>query len=220
LRGQVSVDGVVLAKPAANVRAVAQIAIAGDDAFIVSRGGIKLQAGITHFAFPVQGRIALDVGASTGGFTQVLLASGAAKVYAVDVGRGQLHRDVRDDPRVVSFEATDARSLDGVMIKDPPGAIVADVSFISLTKALPAALDLASPDAWLIALVKPQFEAGRAAIGKGGIVRDQAVQLQAVDTVAAWIGARPGWRVRGVTPSPIDGGSGNREFLLGARRDD
>ena len=163
--------------------------------------------------------VALDVGASTGGFTEVLLARGAAKVYAIDVGHGQLHASLRDHPRVVSFEGCDARSLNRTLIPEPVAAIVADVSFISLTKALLPALALATPGAWLVALVKPQFEVGRGGIGKGGIVREPAARQQAVDTVTAWLSVQASWRIAGVVPSPIKGGSGNEEFLLGARCD-
>ena len=160
--------------------------------------------------------MALDIGASTGGFTEVLLAEGAAKVYAVDVGRGQLHERLRADPRVVSLEATDARNLDAALIPEPVGTIVADVSFISLTQALPAALKRAAPGAWLVALVKPQFEAGREAVGKGGIVRKAEDRERAVVRVRDFLEGE-GWIVLGVIPSPIEGGSGNVEFLIGAR---
>ena len=218
-RGCVSVDGVVVTKSAALVAEAVAVAVADGAADYVSRGGLKLAAALDAFGFDANGTIALDVGASTGGFTQVLLARGAAKVYAVDVGHGQLHARLAGDKRVVSLETCDARRLTRALIPDPIGAIVADVSFISLTKALPAALVLAGPSAWLVALVKPQFEAGRAAIGKGGIVRDPGVREQAVAAVQSWMAQQPGWRVAGVVPSPIAGGSGNREFLLGALRD-
>ncbi len=184
----------------------------------VSRGALKLMAALEHFRFSALGVVALDVGASTGGFTQVLLERGAARVFAVDVGHGQLHARLAEDPRVVSLERCDARSLDRTRIPEPVGAIVADVSFISLTKALPAALALAAEPAWLVALVKPQFEAGRAAVGRGGIVRDAAARARAVALVQDWVAAQAGWQVAGVIPSPIAGGSGNEEFLLGAVR--
>ena len=159
----------------------------------------------------------MDIGASTGGFTEVLLERGAAKAYAVDVGRGQLHKRLAADARVVSLEATDARTLDSHLIPEQAGVIVADVSFISLTQALPAALRLAAPGAFLIALVKPQFEAGREAIGKGGIVRDAAARQTALARVRDFVAQQPGWNVIGEMPSPITGGSGNEEFLLAAR---
>ena len=185
----------------------------------MSRGGVKLAAALDHFAFAVEGVVALDVGASTGGFTQVLLKRGAARVYAVDVGHGQLHPSLAGDPRIISREGCDARGLDRALVAEPIGALVADVSFISLTKVLPAALDLTEPGAWLVALIKPQFEAGRTAVGKGGIVRDPAARERAVEAVSAWLAGQAGWRVLGVIPSPIVGGSGNTEFLLGAIRE-
>ncbi|HSB59277.1 MAG TPA: TlyA family RNA methyltransferase, partial [Methyloceanibacter sp.] len=183
----------------------------------VSRGGLKLAAALDAFGLDPKGRIALDIGASTGGFTEVLLARGADKVFAVDVGRDQLHDKLREDRRVVVLEGTDARSLDAEIVEGPVGAIVADVSFISLSKALPAALSLAAPGAWLVALVKPQFEAGRDAVGKGGIVRDAQARAKAVAEVRAFIDASPGWNVFAEMPSPIPGGSGNEEVLIGAR---
>ncbi len=215
LRGLVTVDGRTAGKAGVEVGAGVEITVAGAGAAYVSRGAEKLVAGLAHFGFPVDGRTCLDVGASTGGFTQVLLERGAAKVYAVDVGRGQLHPRLRDDVRVVSLEETDARVLGRAMIADPVEAVVTDVSFISLAKALGRALDLAIPGSWLIALVKPQFEVGRAHVGKGGIVRDEARRLAAVDDVGAWLDGI-GWRVAGHTVSPIKGGDGNEEFLIGA----
>ncbi len=183
----------------------------------MSRGGaLKLIAALDAFGFSPEGRIALDCGASTGGFTEVLLERGAAHVFAVDVGRGQLHPRIAADPRVTSLEGQDARALSAHEISRPVSAIVADVSFISLEKVLPAVLPFAEPGAWLAALVKPQFEAGREAIGKGGIVRDAAVRDAQAVKMSDWIAAQPGWRAVGVIPSPIEGGSGNQEFLLGA----
>jgi 23S rRNA (cytidine1920-2'-O)/16S rRNA (cytidine1409-2'-O)-methyltransferase len=215
-RGCVSVGGVPAVKPGALVRADASLAVSPDAASYVSRGALKLEAALDSFDFEVGGRVALDIGASTGGFTEVLLGHGAAKVYAVDVGRDQLHEKLRADPLVVALEGTNARSLDASIVKEPVGAIVADVSFISLTLALPAALRLAAPGAWLIALVKPQFEAGRKAVGKGGIVRSEAAREKAVTRVWGFL-EEEGWRVLGVIPSPIRGRSGNQEFLIGAR---
>jgi 23S rRNA (cytidine1920-2'-O)/16S rRNA (cytidine1409-2'-O)-methyltransferase len=180
----------------------------------VSRGGVKLAAALEHFGFLPTGRICLDVGASTGGFTQVLLQHGAARVYAVDVGREQLHPSLRANPKVTSLEETDIRNLS--LPCDPPDLIVVDVSFISLKLVLPAALALAKLPAQLVALIKPQFEAGRAQL-KRGIVRDAAVQAAVCDDIAAHV-ALLGWRVLGVIPSPITGGDGNAEFLLGAAR--
>lgn len=215
-RGLVEVAGKVELKPGAGVAAGEAIGVSASDH--VSRGAEKLIAALDHFGFPAKRVIALDVGASTGGFTQVLLERGAARVYAADVGRGQLHVRLAADARVVSLEGVDARRLDRDLVPEEAGAIVADVSFISLTKALPAALALAAAKAWLVVLIKPQFEAGRAAVGKGGIVRDAADRARAVSLVRDWVAGQDGWRVCGVIPSPITGGSGNEEFLLGAVR--
>lgn len=183
----------------------------------VSRGGVKLAAALDRFGIEPKGKVCLDVGASTGGFTQALLERGAARVYAVDVGRGQLHESLRARPDVVSLEETDIRKLDPARIGERPDLVTVDVSFISLKHVLPAALVLAKPAAQLVALIKPQFEAGRGALKKG-IVRDEAVHGQVCDDIAAFIAAL-GWRVLGVMPSPIAGGDGNVEFLLGAARD-
>lgn len=218
MRGLVSVRGIAELRPSASIPDDANVAVTGADAFKVSRGGLKLEAALTAFNFDPMDRIALDVGASTGGFSEVLLARGAARIYAVDVGRDQLHASLRQDPRVISLEATDARTLNRTLITDPLGCIVADVSFISLIKALPAALTLAAPGAWLVALVKPQFEVGREHVGKGGIVRDDAARQAACVAVAAWVNAQPGWQVQPLIASPIQGGSGNTEYLLGATR--
>lgn len=219
LRGLIEVAGVVATRPGAGIAADAPVRLSGPEAAHVSRGALKLAAALRHFHFPTQGMAALDIGASTGGFTEVLLAGGARRVYAVDVGHGQLHPRLEEDARVVSLEGLDARVLDRKLIPEPVDAVVADVSFISLTKALPVPLTLARPGAWLVALIKPQFEAGRAAVGKGGIVREAAARQRAVDGVRGWVGAQAGWRVLDVIPSPITGGSGNEEFLLGAVRD-
>jgi len=180
----------------------------------VSRGGVKLKAALDHFGFDPHGRVCLDVGASTGGFTQVLLERGAKRVYAVDVGRAQLHKSLRARSQVISLEETDIRKLS--LPGDPPDLVVVDVSFISLKLVLPAALALAKLPAQLIALIKPQFEAGRSHL-KRGIVRDPAVQAAVCDDISAFVAAL-GWRVLGITPSPIDGGDGNAEFLLGATK--
>lgn len=218
-RGCVKVDGAVIAKAGQAVGSGAAIVVQEGAQPYVSRGGLKLAAALEAFGFDPAGVVALDVGASTGGFCDVLLKGKAARVYAVDVGRGQLHPAIAQDPRVVMLEGQDARLLDASTIAEPPGAIVADVSFISLTKVLGAALALAAPGAWLVALIKPQFEVGREEIGKGGIVRDALARERAVDRVREWIAAQPNWRVVGMIASPIAGGSGNVEMLLGARRD-
>lgn len=216
-RGCVTVAGLPASKPGALVADEAPLAVSAEETQYVSRGGLKLQAALAAFGLSPEGRVALDVGASTGGFTEVLLAGGAAKVYAVDVGRDQLHATLRADPRVVSLEATDVRRIDETLIGEPVAAIVADVSFISLTQALPAALKRAGESAWLVALVKPQFEAGREAVGKGGIVRDEKDRERAIARVRDFLEAEE-WRILGVIQSPITGGSGNVEFLIGARR--
>jgi 23S rRNA (cytidine1920-2'-O)/16S rRNA (cytidine1409-2'-O)-methyltransferase len=185
----------------------------------VSRGGLKLAHALEHFALSPAGRVCLDVGASTGGFTDVLLARGAAKVHAVDVGHGQLAWRLRNDPRVVVLERTNARYLTPEVIPDPIEALVCDASFIGLATLLPAPLALCAPAAWAVALIKPQFEAGPRAVGSKGVVRDPAVQRAVCERVQAWWAALPGWRVLGITESPITGPEGNREFLISAARD-
>ena len=196
----------------------AALEVRGKDHPWVSRGGIKLDHGLTHFGFDVTAAIALDVGSSTGGFTDVLLSRGAAKVYAVDVGTNQLAWKLRQDPRVVVHEQTNARNLDGSVIPEPVDVVVCDASFISLAKVLEAPLKLAKPGAKLVALVKPQFEAGREEVGKGGVVRDPSVHERVCTQAKGWVETQ-GWRVLGITPSPITGPEGNVEFLLGAVKD-
>jgi len=219
LRGEVSVDGATALKPAMLVGDDARLDLLGGRADYVSRGSLKLRAALAHFGFDVGGRVALDVGASTGGFTEVLLQAGALRIYAVENGQGQLHPRLAGDPRVHSLEQTDARRLDRSLIPEPVTAIVADVSFISLTKALPAALGLAAPGCWLVALVKPQFEADPHTIPRDGIVKDETARHAAVERVARFIAEQPGWRVIGSLPSPIHGRDGNIEFLMGAALD-
>ena len=184
----------------------------------VSRGGLKLAHALDHFKIDVAGKTALDLGASTGGFCDVLLRRGAAKIYAVDVGHGQLHAKIKAAARVVSLEGTDARDLSAALIPEAPDIVTADLSFIALEKALAPALCLATHGATLIALIKPQFEAGRAAVGKGGIVRDEAARDAALAKVKDWVAAQAGWRIIGDTRSPIQGGDGNVEFLIAARK--
>jgi len=191
------------------------LTVKGRDHPWVSRGGIKLDHGLTHFGFDVGGAVALDVGSSTGGFTDVLLSRGAAKVYAVDVGTNQLAWKLRSDERVIVHEQTNARDLNREIIPDPIDIVVCDASFISLSKVLDAALDLARPGAMLVALVKPQFEAGREEVGKGGVVRDPAVHQRVCNDAVDWVRSK-GWSVLGVERSPITGPEGNVEFLLGA----
>jgi 23S rRNA (cytidine1920-2'-O)/16S rRNA (cytidine1409-2'-O)-methyltransferase len=183
----------------------------------VSRGGVKLAAALDRFGFDPAGRICLDVGASTGGFTDVLLARGAARIYAVDVGKGQLHRKLRARRQVVVLESTDIRTLEASRLAPPPAFVVVDVSFISLKLVLPAALGLAQTPARLVALIKPQFEAGRAHVKKG-VIRDAEIQAAVAEDLAQAVAAL-GWSIVGIMESPILGRGGNREFLLGAWRD-
>jgi 23S rRNA (cytidine1920-2'-O)/16S rRNA (cytidine1409-2'-O)-methyltransferase len=183
----------------------------------VSRGGVKLAHALEHFGWDVRGAVALDVGASTGGFTDVLLQMGAARVFAVDVGTNQLAWKLRQDPRVVVHEKTNARYLTDAVVTEPVDLIVCDASFISLAKVLDRALDFAKPGGRLIALVKPQFEAERGEIGKGGVVRDETVHARVCESAAAWVRSR-GWSVDGMVESPITGPEGNVEFLLAAHR--
>ena len=191
------------------------LTVKGRDHPWVSRGGIKLDHGLAHFGLDVAGAVALDVGSSTGGFTDVLLSRGAARVYAVDVGTNQLAWKLRSDPRVVVHEQTNARDLNSEIIPVPVDIVVCDASFIGLAKVLDAALDLAKPGASLVALVKPQFEAGREEVGKGGVVRDPEVHNRVCEQAAEWVASK-GWRVLGIEKSPITGPEGNVEFLLGA----
>jgi 23S rRNA (cytidine1920-2'-O)/16S rRNA (cytidine1409-2'-O)-methyltransferase len=190
--------------------------VRGQDHPWVSRGGLKLAHGLAHFGFSAAGRICLDVGASTGGFTDVLLANGATKVHAVDVGHGQLAWRLRCDQRVVVHEKTNARYLDRSMIADPIDALVCDASFIGLRTVLPAPLALCVAGAWAIVLIKPQFEAGAALVGGKGVVRDPAVHQSVCARVVDWWSGLPGWTVAGIIESPITGPEGNKEFLLGA----
>ncbi len=197
----------------------APLALRGEDHPWVSRGGVKLAHALDHFGLSPSGRIGLDIGASTGGFTDVLLARGAARVHAVDVGHGQLAWKLREDPRVVVHERVNARFLDAARIEEPVGAVVADASFIGLATLLPAPLALAASGAFAVALIKPQFEAGRENVGKGGIVRDPLVREAVSARIAAWWAGLPGWRVLGVTESPIAGADGNQEFLIAAQKE-
>lgn len=219
LRGTVSIDGAPADKPARKVFAHETLSVRDPASRYVSRAALKLLAGLQAFGFDPRGLDALDLGASTGGFTQVLLQRGAAKVIAVDVGHGQMDATLAADRRVVLQEGLNARELAAEHLAGHAvGAVVADLSFISLKLALPPALALAEPGAWGIFLVKPQFEVGREGLGKGGIVRDPELARAAADGIAAWLAARQGWDVRGLVPSPVAGGDGNIEFLLGARK--
>jgi 23S rRNA (cytidine1920-2'-O)/16S rRNA (cytidine1409-2'-O)-methyltransferase len=195
----------------------APLDVRGKDHPWVSRGGIKLAHALDHFGWDVAGSVALDVGSSTGGFTDVMLQRGAAKVFAIDVGTNQLAWKLRQDPRVVVHEQTNARYLTGEIVTEAVDLVTCDASFISLAKVLEKALNFSGPGGRLIALIKPQFEAERAEIGKGGVVRDPAVHARVCEEAAAWLRSR-GWRVEGVTPSPITGPEGNVEFLVAARK--
>jgi 23S rRNA (cytidine1920-2'-O)/16S rRNA (cytidine1409-2'-O)-methyltransferase len=213
--GRVTADEVVVSRPAHEVSRDAALRAEPAHPW-VSRGGVKLAAALDHFRFDPSGSVCLDVGASTGGFADVLLARGARRVYALDVGRGQLHPSLRAQPRLVSIEATDIRELDPAALPELPELVTVDVSFISLKLVLPSALRLARTPARLLALIKPQFEAGRRH-AKKGVVRDPAVHAAVCDDIAAFVSSH-GWQVAGIAPSPIPGGDGNREFFIAACR--
>jgi len=218
--GRVKVRGVVAAKPSQEFDPDTDITLDEPAIPYVSRAGLKLAHALDQFGIPSRDKVVLDIGASTGGFTDVVLTRGARRVYAVDVGRDQLSEKFRTDDRVISLEGQDARTLTAEQIAEPVDLIVCDVSFISATKVLPHACTFASTPARLVVLVKPQFEVGREAIGKGGIVKDQDARQSSIETVSAAITAMPGWTITGCVESPIAGGSGNVEFLLGARLDE
>jgi 23S rRNA (cytidine1920-2'-O)/16S rRNA (cytidine1409-2'-O)-methyltransferase len=213
--GLVKADGAPVSKPSLLLRADAVLEASPPHPF-VSRGGVKLAAALDAFGFDPAGRACLDIGASTGGFSHVLLLRGARSVVAVDVGHGQLHASLAGEPRLVSLESQDIRTLDAARLGEAPTLIVIDVSFISLMAVLPAATRLSAPHACLVALIKPQFEAGRTHVKKG-IVRDPAVRQEACSRIAQGLRAL-GWAGAQTVPSPIAGGDGNREFLIGARR--
>ncbi|MEL6323136.1 MAG: TlyA family RNA methyltransferase [Pseudomonadota bacterium] len=212
--GRVTANGVTVEKPSAMIDVSAEIEAVQAHPF-VSRGGVKLAHALAAFDVSVDGAVCLDIGASTGGFTDALLQAGAAHVVAVDVGRGQLHNRVRADPRVTSYEGLDARHLSAEYIHGDTRLVVVDASFISLAKLLSRPLSLVAARTQLIALFKPQFEVGRRAIGKGGLVSDAAAIPKAREAFAAWLGGE-GWAVRGWTESPITGGNRNREWLVHA----
>jgi 23S rRNA (cytidine1920-2'-O)/16S rRNA (cytidine1409-2'-O)-methyltransferase len=216
--GAVCVDGVATLKPGALFDADANLSVQEGASPYISRGGLKLAAALDTFGLDPKGLTALDIGASTGGFTDVLLSRGAGRVYAVDVGHGQLAWKLRQDPRVVVHERLNARHLTRAHVPEPIDMISCDASFIGLETVLPAPLALAAEEAELVALVKPQFEAGREHVGKGGVVRDPTIHREVCERAAAWVAAQPGWTVVGVVESPILGPEGNREFLLYARR--
>jgi 23S rRNA (cytidine1920-2'-O)/16S rRNA (cytidine1409-2'-O)-methyltransferase len=217
MAGHVFIGDVKAAKPGQQVSAEAEVTVKGSDHPWVSRGGIKLAHALKEFAIDVTGMVAIDVGSSTGGFTDVLLTNGAAKVYAVDSGTNQLAWKLRQDPRVIVHEQTSARILTEAHVGEPVDLIVCDASFIGLAKVLERPLTFAKPDAQLVALIKPQFEAGREEVGKGGVVRDGAVHKRVCDEVSVWLESS-GWFVRGLTTSPITGPQGNVEFLVWAAK--
>lgn len=196
----------------------AALEVKGRDHPWVSRGGLKLDHALAHFGWDMTGAVVIDVGASTGGFTDVALTRGAARVYAVDVGHGQLAWKLRQDERVVVLEKTNARHLSAEIIPEPVDLVVCDASFIGLKTVLPAAMALTKPNARLVALIKPQFEVGKERVGKGGVVRDPALHAEVCADIEAWMNAQPGWRVAGLTTSPITGPEGNVEFLIAAEK--
>ena len=218
MAGKVFVGDRAVAKAGDQLPEDAALSIKGQDHPWVSRGGLKLDHAMRHFGLSAEGLVCLDVGASTGGFTDVLLSHGAAKVHAVDVGHGQLAWKLRSDPRVVVHEKTNARYLTETMIPDPIGALVCDASFIGLQTLLPAPLALCRPGAWAVALIKPQFEAGPGAVGSKGVVRDPEVHRSVCERIDAWWRGLEGWTVLGIEESPITGPEGNKEFLIAARR--
>lgn len=205
-------------KPGETLAADSALTLRGRDHPWVSRGGVKLAHALTHFGLSAAGRLCLDIGASTGGFVDVLLAHGARRVHAVDVGHGQLAWKLRTDSRVVVHEGTNARWLSRAEIPEPVEALTCDTSFIGLQTVLPAGLALAGPGAWAVALIKPQFEVGPQAVRRGGVVRDPAAHREVCARVATWWAEQAGWRVLGITESPIEGPAGNREFLIAAER--
>ena len=205
-------------KPGQQLAEDQPLELRGQDHPWASRGGLKLVRALDEFSLDPTGRVCLDIGASTGGFTDVLLARGALRVHAVDVGHGQLAWKLRTDPRVVVHERTNARYLTAEAIGEPASALVCDASFIGLSTLLPAPLALCAPDAWAVALIKPQFEAGPALVGKGGVVRDPAVHASVCARIRDWWAALAGWTVQGIVESPITGPEGNREFLIVAHK--
>lgn len=218
MAGKVFSGGVRIDKPGAVIAGDGPIEVRGQVHPWVSRGGVKLAHALAHFGLDPAGRVCLDIGASTGGFTDVLLQAGAAKVYAVDVGQAQLAWKLRTDRRVVVLERTNARYLGSAEVPEPIAALVCDASFIGLETVLPRPLSLCAPGAWAVALIKPQFEAGPDEVGKRGVVRDPALHAAICAQIGAWWGALAGWQVLGVAESPITGPEGNREFLIAARR--
>ncbi len=216
--GKVSVNGQVITVPSFPMKEGFVLQILEADHPWVSRGGLKLDYALQAFKISPAGRVAIDVGASTGGFTDVLIKKGARHVYCVDTGTDQLHERIRKDQRVTWWEQFDARNVDASLFPDPYDLIVCDVSFISLTKALPEVMSLAPAGADLIALIKPQFEVGPNHVGKGGIVSDPELHKQACQGVETWLLEKMQWTIQGFTPSPIEGGDGNKEFFVHAKK--
>jgi 23S rRNA (cytidine1920-2'-O)/16S rRNA (cytidine1409-2'-O)-methyltransferase len=220
LRGTIRVGGEIISKPGFAISQDCPIETEDPAQAFVSRAALKLIAGLNHFSLSPAGLSALDIGASTGGFTQVLLERGAAHVTAVDVGHGQMHARLMNNSRISNLEGLNARELTRLHLGERPiGFVVSDVSFISLKLALPNALAIAEPGAHCLLLVKPQFEAGKGAIGKGGLLKDKMLGERVAQELSAWLGAQPYWRSLGVCASPIEGGDGNREYLLAGSKD-
>jgi 23S rRNA (cytidine1920-2'-O)/16S rRNA (cytidine1409-2'-O)-methyltransferase len=217
LAGRVFAGESRLDKPGHSIASDTRLTVRGDDHPWVSRGGVKLAHGLAHFGIAATGQICLDIGASTGGFTDVLLQANARKVYAVDVGRGQLAWSLRNDPRVIVLEGVNARYLDSTQVPEAPSLIVCDASFIGLETLLPASLGLAETGALLVALIKPQFEVGKGRVGKGGVVRDPVLHDEVCNRIRSWMSDTMGWHVEGLAESPITGPKGNKEFLIAAR---
>ncbi len=215
--GIVQVDGEPARKPSQKVSDDALLTLSSDEKQWVGRGALKLIKALDHFNIDPERKVAADIGASTGGFCEVLLDRGVEKIYAVDVGHDQLHSSIKSDPRVINMEGINAKTLSTDVIPEPLDLVVSDVSFISLEKALPAALSLCKSGAYLAALIKPQFEVGRENIAKGGIVKNPEAATAAANRIEAWVNSLEGWTSLGVTTSPIKGGDGNTEFLIGAR---
>ncbi|MEZ5871857.1 MAG: TlyA family RNA methyltransferase [Nitratireductor sp.] len=220
VRGCVSLNGAVCLRPAQAISQNDQVVVSDDAMHHVSRAALKLTAGLAATQYSPAGLMALDIGASTGGFTQVLLEAGAVHVTAIDVGHGQMAASLARDPRVRNLEGVNARDLDRKILQGSgPQFIVSDVSFISLKLALPPALALSAPGAFGIFLIKPQFEVGRENIGKGGIVRSDSLRQSCADDLARWLDRQPGWRQTHLLPSPVEGSDGNREFLMAGIKD-
>lgn len=218
-RGTVMVDGQVVTKAGQMVGSQAVLAVDDPASRFVSRAALKLVAALDHFNIDVHGCNALDIGASTGGFTQVLLERGACHVICVDVGHGQLHETLRGDRRVINYEGLNARTLDAEHLSEKTiSVVVSDVSFISLKLALPSALALCADGGYCLLLVKPQFEAGREAIGKGGLLKDAALGEVIANDLQVWLNTQPGWQALGFCASPITGGDGNQEYILAGRK--